>query len=92
MKAEIIFTIKAPKDCTTKQFEEWLKFNLEITRSMSGENPLSDSEFDLQPRYGGIVPIYKIIESQSLRCSNCNSTNINNGHLRICDERGTKNN
>lgn len=92
MKAEITFTIKALKDCTPKQFEEWLKFNLGITRSMSGKNPLADSEFELQPRFGEITPAYKIIESQSLRCSNCNSTNINHGHLRICDECGTKNN
>lgn len=61
MKAIIQFELTPPADCTKKQFEEWLRFNLGIVNSMSGKNPLVDKEFELQTRWDNKKPIISIL-------------------------------
>lgn len=46
MEKEITVTIKAPIDCTEEQFEEWVRFCLHDTGSMSMDNPLH--EYDIE--------------------------------------------
>lgn len=46
MEKKVTITIKTPVECTEQQFEEWIKFCVGYTASMSCENPLCDYELE----------------------------------------------
>ncbi|MCX8167189.1 MAG: hypothetical protein N3E37_05065, partial [Candidatus Micrarchaeota archaeon] len=47
MKAEVIFEITPPVECTKEQFEEWIKYRLGIRDEIKLSNPLHEYDLDL---------------------------------------------
>lgn len=46
MKAlrKVIILVEQPDNCSNKEFEEWIKFELGITQSVSIYNPMNDKD------------------------------------------------
>lgn len=56
LKAKVAFEIKAPCNCSEKEFREWLEFQLMLKPHISRENPIN-YDLDLSENLVGFVKI-----------------------------------